>query len=68
VFFCFRVSPISHAAFSIYWRSMLPSGLLGVPTATKVMSVFSIAFSQLEAHLSLPVLTAFSSGSCKFGS
>jgi len=42
-------------AASMYWRSMLPSGLLGVPTATKVKSVSETACSvRLARHLRLP--------------
>jgi len=37
--------PMSCVDDSMNWRSMLPSGLLGVPTALKVRSVSSTAFS-----------------------
>ena len=46
---------MSWADDSMNRRSMLPSGLLGVPTATKVKSVSRMAFSVLLIrHLRLP--------------
>jgi len=68
VFFLFRACPISLVAFLMFCRFMLPWGLLGVPTVMKVMSVFMIASCRFSVHLRLPFVTAFWSGSLRFGS
>lgn len=47
---------MSRVDVSMNWRSMLPSGLLGVPTALKVRSVSRTAFSVwLSMHLRWPL-------------
>lgn len=42
--FLLSAFPMSCDTVSMHWRSILPSGLLGVPTATYVMSVSRTAF------------------------
>lgn len=63
-----RASPISWDASLMYWRLMLPSGWLGVPTARNVMSVFVMASLRFVTHFNLFVLMAFSSSCLRLGS
>ena len=68
VSFLLRASPISSAAFLMYWMFMLPSGLLGVPTVMNVMSVFRTASCRFSIHLRCLFFTTFCSCSLMFGS
>lgn len=68
VSFLSSACPISFAAFLMYCRFMLPSGLFGVPTVMKVMSVFRTASRWFSVHLRFLFFTAFCRGSFRFGS
>ena len=63
-----RASPISRDASLMYWRLMLPSGWLGVPTARNVMSVSVMASLRFVTHLNVWASMAFSSSCLRSGS